>query len=342
MEPTSAQPADTRNPPVSTPLQALFTRLLNLHEVAIVLATLGLLVGLLGRFHFLADLATYFRLQAICALLYGGLVLCIFRRWRFGLTGLAVGVLTAATLAPFFLPRAAPVSVQAKPQFRFAAMNVLTRNQHKQHVVDYLRQISPDAFVLLEVDQLWSDAIREALIDEWPHQIHQPRGDNFGVLLCSKQAPLSSNVAFYGSDQLPTVEAIVQHGTGKPIRIIGTHPLPPMNTFNWNSRNSQFAAIAESVEQHELQRTSLVAGDLNCTPWSPFFRDLKTKTGLRDSSHGFGLAPTWYATRLLLTALPIDHVLLGADLHATHREVGPPLGSDHRAVIVDLVVSGSD
>ena len=215
-------------------------------------------------------------------------------------------------------------------------MNVLTRNESKQAVVDYLQETSPDVFVLLEVDDRWSEAIRAALLDEWPHQTHHPRGDNFGVLLCSKQKPTREGISYYGNEQLPTVEAVIAQANGREVRFIGTHTLPPMDQRNWRSRNVQLQDIADSIRQSELRSTTLLAGDLNCSPWSPFFKSLKSQSGLRDSSVGFGLRPTWYAARFFLTALPIDHVLYGDDLVIRDRVVGPNLGSDHRAVMVDV------
>lgn len=316
-----------------------FGWLLDLHEVGVVLSIGGLVFGWLGRFHFLPDLASHFRLQAICVLLFCGIVLLVFRRRRWGAIGLGAALIALSTLLPFVIkPESAAATTTP---FRFLSMNVLTRNDRKSDVVTYLKESSPDVFVLLEVDEAWSKAVQDTCSSEWPYQVHEPRSDNFGILLCSKRKPIQTKVLYLGSD-LPSVEATVVMPNGESVRLVGTHPLPPMNNHNWRSRNDQLAAIAETIGQHPLRKKSLVAGDLNCSPWSPFFKDLLKRSGLRDSANGFGLPPTWYVADFFLTALPIDHILVGSDISVVNRTVGPDLGSDHRAVIADCVIAADN
>jgi endonuclease/exonuclease/phosphatase (EEP) superfamily protein YafD len=78
-----------------------------------------------------------------------------------------------------------------------------------------------------------------------------------------------------------------------------------------------------------------LAADFNITPWSPVFADILEGSGLRDSSLGFGVAPTWLS-RPLFFGLPIDHILVSPDIKVKNRHVGPDVGSDHFPVIADL------
>ena len=84
-------------------------------------------------------------------------------------------------------------------------------------------------------------------------------------------------------------------------------------------------------------RPMIVAGDLNLTPWSPFFREFVDRSGLRDSRRGFGVQATW-PSRLGMAGIPMDHVLVSQDGSVIDRRVGPSFGSDHRPVIVDLAI----
>ncbi|EMI19506.1 endonuclease/exonuclease/phosphatase [Rhodopirellula maiorica SM1] len=122
---------------------------------------------------------------------------------------------------------------------------------------------------------------------------------------------------------------------GDPIQLIATHPLPPMQKSTWQDRNRAFAGLAEQVQQQGSQR-SIVAGDLNCTPWSYWFRRLREQSGLRESALGHGLHSTWNPTSLPLPGLMIDHVLIGSRINVARHFVGPDIGSDHRPVIVDF------
>jgi endonuclease/exonuclease/phosphatase (EEP) superfamily protein YafD len=106
-----------------------------------------------------------------------------------------------------------------------------------------------------------------------------------------------------------------------------------MGTEGSSLRNDQLRAIAKFLQGVEGSR--LVMGDLNTTSWSPHFRDLLAATGLVDSRRGRGMQPTWTAFRGLVR-LPLDHVLVSPDITVTARRVGPPIGSDHLPVIVEL------
>ena len=116
-------------------------------------------------------------------------------------------------------------------------------------------------------------------------------------------------------------------------RIIATHPLPPVSTEYWESRNAQLKSIAENVRDSAIP--TMVCGDLNTTPWSPFFRDFMNQTGLRPASLGQGIPPTWTG-RTALLGLAIDYVTVPPEVQVVSRRIGPNLGSDHRPVIVDF------
>jgi endonuclease/exonuclease/phosphatase (EEP) superfamily protein YafD len=79
----------------------------------------------------------------------------------------------------------------------------------------------------------------------------------------------------------------------------------------------------------------MVLGDLNLSPWSPYFGDLLSSAGLRDSREGFGIQASW-PTAVPLLRVPIDHVLYSPEVVINHRQIGPDVGSDHLPVVVDF------
>ena len=75
-------------------------------------------------------------------------------------------------------------------------------------------------------------------------------------------------------------------------------------------------------------------GDLNCTPFSPWFDRLLTRGLLRDSAVGLSLKPTWSSGPWWL---PLDHILLGGKWEVRERRVYEDrLGSDHFPVMATL------
>lgn len=78
----------------------------------------------------------------------------------------------------------------------------------------------------------------------------------------------------------------------------------------------------------------VLLGDLNCTPFSPWFGRLLRDGQLRDTGKGFGLPSTWSRHGI---GLPIDHILAGGAWQVIDRRVHPDrMGSDHHPVIAVL------
>jgi endonuclease/exonuclease/phosphatase (EEP) superfamily protein YafD len=117
---------------------------------------------------------------------------------------------------------------------------------------------------------------------------------------------------------------------GEPITVVATHPFPPVRSAVAVERNRQLAAIADftASETGEV----VVVGDLNVSPWSPYFQDLLRDGKLRDSRRGFDLQPTW-PTFCPPLMTPIDHVLTSGGLAVSGRRTGPNIGSDHRPIV---------
>ena len=116
---------------------------------------------------------------------------------------------------------------------------------------------------------------------------------------------------------------------------MGTHPLPPIGR-NAAIRNEQLSAVADWVAG--MHGPVVVAGDLNTTPWSPYFREFLKRSGMRDSRRGFGVQATW-PDNLGSAGIPIDHALVSDGVYVQDRRVGLPFGSDHRPIIVDLIIA---
>jgi endonuclease/exonuclease/phosphatase (EEP) superfamily protein YafD len=307
-------------------------RLANLVEVFAFLSMIVVFAGFFGKWHFLLDLGSHFRIQAAGTILIAGIFLRLLKRRRWALVSLVVGLGLTASLWPFLRPG----STATPHSYRLFSMNVLTNNPRRDLVIDYIVKCDPDFIVLQETSSPWIELLDEALSPSWPYYKSIPRSDNFGIAMYSKFAWISCEVVEYSATlPTPSLSALFHLPGGPELRLITTHPLPPMNHRQWKSRNSHFAELAADIKAAGYKRT-IVAGDLNCSPWSYWFGRLSQESGLRNSADGQGLNITWMPIPIPACGLPIDHVLVGPKIKVSQRTVGPYAGSDHRPVIVDF------
>lgn len=286
-----------------------------------------------GRYSWLAELTTHFTLFYAQGMLPLAAICCYRKTWG---TLVLVAVTFAASVgvvAPLYVSHSQTAGNQAGARgtsLRAMSLNVLTSNGQYEKVLSLIRSEQPDVIILLEVNQQWVDAMRPLEAD-YPVRKSRVRSDNFGVALYSKLTDESVAFRDFGGE-VPSVVANLATDTG-PLLLIGTHPLPPSRPSNALLRNETLDRIAEfSAEQ---EKPVLVMGDLNITPFSPFFRDLLFKGRLRNSQRGYGYQPTWRSDPSWL-ALPIDHALHNNHIKVVDRSVGPDVGSDHLPLIVDF------
>lgn len=298
------------------------------------LACLSIVLGWLGRWHFLLDLASHFRLQATIVFVVAAI------GWRLvgrvNCSRFAAGVAGACFV--LLLPYFDVGSSSDTSEYRLLLMNVLTHNPQKAEVMAQIDKSDPDFIVLLETDEDWVAICESELSGRWPHRKTVPRPDNFGIVLYSKipfrkcevQRSLEWGVT-------PSIRAEFESADDRFI-LWAVHPIPPMSGDAFEARNRLLELVSERVANSRPEST-LLAGDLNCTPWSPCFQAFCRKADLRNSMLGHGLGISWTPFASQILGLPLDHVLVGSAVSVVDRQVGKPLGSDHRCIVVDFDVS---
>lgn len=314
-----APPAPVRHARSRRVADALARRMLLATAAATVLA-------LLARLHCLFDDLTSFTVQyAIAAAVCLAAFLALRRfRWSAG-----AAVVLAVNLVRLW-PEGGLSVTTTGPPLRIVSANVHAANRDFDTFLRFVEAESPDVVLVLEVSADWAKAL-EPLRERYPAAVIRPRRDNFGLALFSR-VPAEIDIVDLGDAELPSVIARLTHD-GRPLTLIGTHPLPPISSATAAARNTQFAAVAKAAR--ETRGGVVVAGDLNVSPWSPHFRDLLRDGGLVDRRRGFGAQPTW-PTFCPPLMTPIDHVFVSDGLGVLNRHAGPNIGSDHRPVVADI------
>lgn len=308
-------------------------RVTKLIELGAVFALALVVLGTFGQWHFTLDLTSHFRIQATVYLLLASPLLCCLKRWQHGVFCGTIGLCLAASLWPFLQPRGGHPT---DATHRLLTVNVLTHNPRPDLVLELIRGSGADIVILQETSAEWIETLERFLGADWAYRKSVPRADNFGIAIYSKLPWESCDVVSFGdAPPLPSISALFQLPNGLPLRLIATHPPPPINNRLWETRNSSLRSLARTVQGGTPAR-SIVAGDLNCTPWSHWFRRFASESGLVNAAHGYGLHVTWMPLPFRLCGLPIDHVLVGSEIQIAGYRVGPYVGSDHRPVLVDF------
>jgi len=214
---------------------------------------------------------------------------------------------------------------------KIVCINLLSSNRQFEDVEQYILDNSPDILVLQEFNKRWQLEL-EPKLQDYRYRLTLPRGDNFGMAIYSKVKLSDLKELSIGSAGVPTISCDVLVGS-KSIRLIATHPLPPVDTDYFDHRNRQLSEIAKMVSQ--LQSEVVLIGDLNTSSFSTHFKSLIEESGLEDSRNGFGVLTTW-PTWLSLVQTTLDHCLISPGLLVKSRETGDDLGSDHLPILIEI------
>ena len=140
------------------------TRLAHFLEILALLSVAAVIIGMFGRWHFLPDLASHFRIQATGALLGAASY--------FGCSSVGLRQLRACWLE---LPwqrhssrSSGAVGDQASNSYRLLTINVLTDNPRKDAVINFILKQDPDFVLLQETDRKWIETLDRRLATGWP------------------------------------------------------------------------------------------------------------------------------------------------------------------------------
>ncbi|MBY0356449.1 MAG: endonuclease/exonuclease/phosphatase family protein [Candidatus Obscuribacterales bacterium] len=286
-------------------------------------------IGYFGNAGLFFDLAGIFRAQYLLILVVAVIIFAFAKKKLLLCISAAALIANSATLFPLYI--SASRSCEGS-NIRILQMNVNSQNHQFSRAFELIAKLAPDVISIEEVDPDWQKAL-EANLTSYPFRCIKARPDNFGIALFSKLPFDDIRIIYLGEAGVPSITALVK-SQNQYLRLLTTHVLPPVDTAYFNFRNEQFDKIAEFLAAEK--EPVVLAGDLNCPPWSYYFEKLCQSGNLTDSSKGFGIQPTW-PTNTPLLLIPIDH-LLSRGVTIKTRFVTSPIGSDHYPLCVDLIL----
>ncbi|MBT8444150.1 MAG: endonuclease/exonuclease/phosphatase family protein [Gammaproteobacteria bacterium] len=308
-----------------------FSRLIRLVFLTVSLATV---IALFSRAHWFAELFSHFRFYFLLAQALLVLIFLHSGRWVLMAVTLMLAVPNAWYVVPYLTPLVMNQSVAAEQGkgIDIVAFNLNYRNEDHRAVREYLAAESPDVIVVAEVTEAWSDAL-SYLLDEYPYATGEWRSEPWGLMVYSRLPFVEAELLDLGVSG--TVHArVVLDVDDKLLQVFAVHLYSPTNPQRAARRNRQLDDLARQVNASAVP--TIVVGDLNVTPFSPYFANLLNGAGVVDARRPSGFHFTWPTSAAPLW-IPIDHVLSDPSVIVTRVSRGPDTGSDHYPLEVSVV-----
>jgi endonuclease/exonuclease/phosphatase (EEP) superfamily protein YafD len=232
-------------------------------------------------------------------------------------------------------PVRAPSPAGALPALRLFSANVHYGNRDLGRIGREIGAAAPDLVALQEIDPDGAAGLqRSGVLARFPYAVTELRNNPFGVGLWSRFPIADSQV----QDVLgvAVIKATILVGSHR-LQLYTVHTVAPLgdDRVRWQA---QLRWIEEEI-RHE-RGPLVVAGDFNATRYHPSFRRLLSeRLGDAHERRGRGWATTWPRDRWPLPPLMrLDHVLVSPDIGVRSVREGLGQGSDHRPIIVELVL----
>ena len=254
-----------------------------------------------------------------------------------------VAGIVVALLALAVFPRTVPGQptgpIEGGTALEVMTVNLEAGGADAAEVVDAVRAGDVDVLAAQELTKRVAARLRREGIDELLPKQHvhpAPEGsDGAGVYSRYPLRPLPEVPG--GISRM--LRARIEVPQAPRVELVSVHPYPPTesNAARWLDG---LDALPPASPAGPLR---ILAGDFNATLDHAVFRDL-VGTGYVDAAdaRGLGLVATWPADGTWAPPVTIDHVLADERAHVGGVEIQGISGTDHRAVLAELVLPGGE
>jgi endonuclease/exonuclease/phosphatase (EEP) superfamily protein YafD len=312
--------------------------------VCISILTLGLsLAGYLGRLNLYLELASGYKLQflllALCSLIYFSFT----RITLWLIVSLLCVLLNITEIIPWYFNQPQVTNVNNYQPLKVFSYNVLWSNENYDKAIALINQEQPDIVVFQEAVKPWEKQLA-VLKATYPYHIGAKKLE---IEVYSKLPLTNTEIKLYGTYRGLVISDLKISDQSSPtigerqIKFIATHAYPQLyyGHEGWQIRNEHLEkGIGEYVKN--LEQSVIIAGDLNVSMWSPFYRSLIKQSGLHNARQGFGILPSQsgIAPQFAILSAPIDHCLVSSDIQVENFRLGRDIGSDHLPIIANLLI----
>lgn len=207
------------------------------------------------------------------------------------------------------------------------SVNVYQFNDQYEKLIKLVDEIKPDILLTMESNKAWEDAMNE-IEGDYPNFKKVALENTYGIHFYTKLAVKSVKVNYFIADDLPSIEASLLTGNGRPFTFFGIHPPPPSPTEEDTSRERDAELLAIGKQVRKTKGPVIVVGDFNNVAWAKSSILFRKTSELIDPRIGRGFVSTFHAKYKFLRA-PIDLFFHSKEIFIEDFKTLPAIGSDH-------------
>lgn len=297
-----------------------------LTRIAVLALAAVFLLSRLGEHHWLLDLFSHFRPHYAVLLLLGAVALILLRDTLAASAALAVAIAAGWPVLHDVATARASTQFGDQPELRVLTVNAWFRNDDIARVAEAIESSGADVVIVQELSRVTIEPLIERL-KSYPYRALDAAEDRHGAAIVSRwPIETSKAISLDGSRVLSQLATI--RWQAQSVDVLGVHLTWPMTGGLAAARNAQWNALIQWMTEHE--GAWIVAGDLNLTPWSPFFDRAAHVEHCFENQRYIGTWPAWMAP----AGIQIDHCFTSSEWQIVSTQLLPPTGSDHRPVLM--------
>jgi endonuclease/exonuclease/phosphatase (EEP) superfamily protein YafD len=249
---------------------------------------------------------------------------------------LVATLICGSIMAPEFLAAArAPSPSGVGKSLKLVQFNLWDRNFDPAGTARWIERQDADIVVVEEAVGAGA-AVVQAIAPHYPYRATSSPASDGSTMILSKTRPQASG-DLYGGGVKRFAGAWAKFGEGKAaFTVVAAHYTWPIPAGPQQAQSRRLSEFLNGLDRSSL----IVAGDFNSTPWSFAMRRQDARFALARLTRAKFTWPTASFTGLRWLSpppfLPLDHVYAGDAWRLAAINLGPPLGSDHLPVVVEL------
>jgi endonuclease/exonuclease/phosphatase (EEP) superfamily protein YafD len=217
--------------------------------------------------------------------------------------------------------------------------NVLQTNRGADRLLEIIHDADPDLILAVEVDEWWTDRLKDGLGSRYVHSICCPLSNGYGLALFSRLELVEPEVRFVLDEAVPSIRTEVRLRSGALVSVYGVHPRPPSVLQDTTERDVELLRVGLEIKKRG--KPAIMLGDLNDVAWSPTTLNLMRDGDLFDPRRGRGFFNT-YPARWPGLRYPLDYIFNTKHFRICEMRVLPRFGSDHLPLIAELRLDATD